>query len=175
MSMEKSPLSWHVAHTAPRAEKKVHARLEGLGYECYCPLSRVRRKWSDRMKWVYEPVFRSYVFVRIPRADMPKTLQVPGLVRFLFHEGQPAVVREGEIDIIRRFLLDFEGVSSRPITEDDSETTVLEPGSKVRVLAGMLMGHEGLVLRMRNNQLIVRITSLDQELVASIDPELIGQ
>ena len=33
--------------------------------ESYCPLNKVRKKWSDRMKTVEEPLFKSYVFARV--------------------------------------------------------------------------------------------------------------
>ena len=172
--MKNEAIPWHVAYTAPRAEKKVHEKLEQMGFESYCPLSRTKRKWSDRMKWVYEPVFRSYVFVRISRIDMPRARTISGLLTFLFQEGLPCVVRDAEIETIRLFLREYDGVTSRPVTQDSSDRELPQPGSTVHITSGMLMGQEGTVLRIRNNEVIVRIKSLGQELVASIDPMLLA-
>jgi hypothetical protein len=36
--------------------KKVNQLLADKGVERYCPLNKVRRKWSDRVKVVEEPV-----------------------------------------------------------------------------------------------------------------------
>ncbi len=55
---------WYAIYTKPRWEKKVHHLLSEKGLEAYCPLNKVTRKWSDRMKTVEEPLFKSYVFVQ---------------------------------------------------------------------------------------------------------------
>jgi transcription antitermination factor NusG len=169
---EKDPkiLPWSVAYTKPRNEKQVHLRLLQLGYETYCPLSRIKRKWSDRVKWVEEPVFRSYVFVRIPREDMGKARNIPGMLTFLFHEGKPAVIRESEIELIRSFLRDHTGVTARPLTD---KKPAPEVGQTVLINEGILMGQEGKVVRVKNREITVAIQSLGQELVATLDPDLI--
>jgi transcription antitermination factor NusG len=56
---------WYAIYTRPRWEKKVNFLLQGKGIESYCPLNKVRRKWSDRIKTIEEPLFKSYVFVKI--------------------------------------------------------------------------------------------------------------
>src|SRR5882757_7831366 len=98
---------WYVLYTKPRWEKKVYARLQELGRESYCPINRVRKKWSDRMKWVEEPLFKSYVFVRIPETDQSAIRLVSGVVNFVYWLGKPAVVKESEIGIIRKFLNEY--------------------------------------------------------------------
>lgn len=42
--------SWYVLYTAPRAEKQVRDRIDALGIECWLPLHRAPRVWSDRVK-----------------------------------------------------------------------------------------------------------------------------
>ena len=58
-------LPWYVLYTKPRNEKKVAQRLSEAGYTVYCPLQKVRRRWSDRTKVVEEPLFTSYLFIQI--------------------------------------------------------------------------------------------------------------
>ena len=64
-----SGAKWFVVYTRPRWEKKVHSLLTAKSIESYCPLHKVRRKWSDRIKLVEEPLFKSYVFVRVEDKD----------------------------------------------------------------------------------------------------------
>jgi hypothetical protein len=45
--------------------KKVYARLVEKGIETFLPLQKRLKQWSDRKKLVDEPLFRSYIFVRI--------------------------------------------------------------------------------------------------------------
>jgi hypothetical protein len=39
---------WYVVKTNSRAEKKVHERLELLGFTVYLPLVTTIKQWSDR-------------------------------------------------------------------------------------------------------------------------------
>ena len=62
---------WFAIYTRPRWEKKVNLLLQEKGVESYCPLNKVKRKWSDRVKIIEEPLFKSYVFVKV--SDEEKT------------------------------------------------------------------------------------------------------
>ncbi|HEV3249719.1 MAG TPA: transcription termination/antitermination NusG family protein, partial [Puia sp.] len=53
----KDKKKWWVVYTKPRWEKKVNQFLTEKGMESYCPLNKVRKKWSDRVKTVEEPLF----------------------------------------------------------------------------------------------------------------------
>ena len=56
---------WYAIYTRPRWEKKVYGMLMEKEVETYCPLNKVQKKWSDRLKWVEEPLFKSYLFVKV--------------------------------------------------------------------------------------------------------------
>ena len=73
--------NWNVLYTRSRCEKKVAALLSKRGIENYCPLNRVVRKWSDRHKLIYEPLFSSYVFVRPNAEDTYKTTPWPDYIK----------------------------------------------------------------------------------------------
>ena len=107
-------LAWNVLYTKSKTEKKVFERLSDLGIDVYCPCQRTLKKWSDRKKWVNEPVFKSYIFVKAPDSESQKLqiLNTPGVVRFLYWLGQPAQVRQVEIDAIRSFLGEHQSVES---------------------------------------------------------------
>ena len=64
MITNKTPL-WYAVHVMPRWEKKVYTALLEQHIETYAPLQKRLKQWSDRKKWVEEPVIRSYVFVKI--------------------------------------------------------------------------------------------------------------
>jgi Transcription termination factor nusG len=63
---------WFVLYTKPRWEKKIHQLLDAKEIENYCPLNKVSKKWSDRMKIVEEPLFKSYVFVKVSEEEQTK-------------------------------------------------------------------------------------------------------
>jgi transcription antitermination factor NusG len=159
MSMYKK--SWYAVYTKPRWEKKVYALMQEKGLEAYCPLNRVRKKWSDRIKWVNEPLFKSYVFVRIDEAELTAVRMVSGVVNFVYWLGKPARVKDSEIDVIRKFLDDYSEVIATPVS--------LQKDAKITIRRGALMDKEATVVRVMNNKVQVIIESIGFSLVALID------
>lgn len=85
---------WYALYTRAKWEKKVVALLDKKNITNYCPLNRVHKQWSDRKKVMYEPLFRSYVFVYITEKEKLTTRDTDGVLHFVMHEGKPAVIRE---------------------------------------------------------------------------------
>lgn len=152
---------WYVVYTKPRSEKKVYNLLIERGYEAYCPINKVRRKWSDRMKWVEEPLFKSYVFVRASEEEKTEVRMVNGIVNYIYWLGQPAVIRDKEIDTIRRFLNDYSEVEVMPLTISTDERVIIRKGA--------LMNREARVIKVLSNKVQVILESIGYKLVAMID------
>lgn len=79
--------SWYVLYTAPRAEKQVRDRINALGVECWLPLHRAPRVWSDRVKIVELPLFNSYLFVRCTDPELRNLTRVYGVARIVYYNG----------------------------------------------------------------------------------------
>ena len=153
--------NWYALYTKPRWEKKVFRLLTERGMEAYCPLNKVRKKWSDRIKLVEEPLFKSYVFVHTDETDKANVRLVDGVLNFVYWNGKPAIVREKEINDIRRFLNEYNDVQAFPLE--------LQPDAKVVIRSGVMMDKEAIVQRVFNNKVEVLIESLGYRLVAYID------
>ena len=52
--------AWLVIYTKPRWEKKLADQLTAKGFTVYCPTQRVKRRWSDRTKWI-DQIGRAHV------------------------------------------------------------------------------------------------------------------
>lgn len=152
---------WLAIYTRPRWEKKVNQLLIEKGLESYCPLNKVRRKWSDRVKLIEEPLFKSYVFVKVSDDDRSNVRMTAGAINFVYWDGKPAVIKEKEIKAIRRFLNEYENVQAIPMD--------LKVNQRVRVTNGTLMDHEGKVLDVRHKTAKIAIDSLGYILVAYFD------
>src|SRR6185369_1134152 len=98
---------WFAVYTKPRWEKKVSVFFTERGIESYCPLNKVHKQWSDRVKLVEEPLFKSYVFVHIPKNGQAAVRLVNGVLNFVYWLGKPAVIKQVEIDRIKRFLNEY--------------------------------------------------------------------
>ncbi len=152
---------WLAVYTRPRWEKKVNQLLIEKGLESYCPLNKIRRRWSDRIKIVEEPLFKSYVFVKVNDENRSAVRMTNGAINFVYWNGKPAVIKEKEITAIKRFLDEYENVEARPAE--------LKVNQRVRITNGTLMDKEGKVLDVRHKTVKVAIDSLGYILVAYID------
>ena len=151
---------WHAVYTKPRWEKKVAELLTKQQIENYCPLNKVWRQWSDRKKLVYEPLFKSYVFVRIEETDQSKIREVFGILNFLNWLGKPAVIRNEEIELIKQFLNDHENIQTQKCAIKVNDT--------VQITSGPFSFHKGNVLEVRNNAIKIFLPSLGYQMIAEI-------
>ena len=152
---------WLAVYTRPRWEKKVNRLLAEKGVERYCPLNKVRRKWSDRVKVIEEPLFKSYVFVNVNDDDRTSVRMTPGVINFVYWQGKPAVIKEKEISAIKRFLDEYENVEVQPLD--------VKVNQRVKITTGPLMDREGQVLEVQHKTVKIAIDSLGYVLVASVD------
>lgn len=130
--MRNNTKDWRAVYTKPRSEKKVAERLEQQGIEVYCPVQTTLKQWSDRKKKVSVPIFPSYVFLRLSEKESDLVLQDPGVLNFVYWLGQPALIRDEEIEGIRAFLSNYR----------DSTIVLVdyEKGDKVEIIEGPFKG-----------------------------------
>lgn len=137
---------WYVFYCSSRAEKKVSERLSGLGYSVFLPLHGTLKQWSDRKKWVQEPLFPGYVFVRCPSDKIAAVAGVQGVVAAVRLAGKPAYINRREVEAINRYLLS--GFHAE-VTEQ-----TFAAGDRVRVTEGPLKDMEGLFLHMEGKDFL---------------------
>ena len=153
-------MEWRVLYTKPRNEKKVFDRLVKQGFNAYCPCQKTLKHWSDRKKWVEEPLFKSYIFVKSPSGELEKRaiLETHGVVRFLYWLGEPATVKQEEIEAIQKFLGEYESV----------EIISFKSGTKLNINDGVLKGMKGVVDYQTEKEIILKVEKLGMSLVAKI-------
>ena len=151
-------LRWYALYVRSRWEKKVSELLDVKQIENYCPVQRLEKHWSDRKKVILEPLFKSYVLVRLaPKAHIP-VLQTDGVIGFVTFQGKPAVIRDEEIDIVKQFLQDHEHIQVERIDVNVND--------EVTIIHGPLMQQTGQVMEVNNRMVKVMLPSLGFALVA---------
>ncbi len=151
---------WFATYTCSRREKQVARELEERSVECFLPLYRVSHR-GDGVKFVQLPLFPSYIFVRIALRDRLHVLQVPGVVRLVSFNGQPAALEDHEIEVIRNVL--SAGVRAEPFP-------YIKIGREVEILSGPLRGLRGKVIRKNNRfRVVLSVDLLQRSIVADID------
>jgi transcription antitermination factor NusG len=120
------------------------------------------------MKTIEEPLFKSYVFVKVEVKEMTEVRFVDGVLNYVYWNGKPAIIREEEIVEIKKFLSEYEDVEVSSIE--------LKPADAVVLNTGVMMGATGRVLRvMGNNTVEVRIDSLGFILTAKFDKKTVSK
>lgn len=159
---------WYAVYTKPRWEKKIDTALIKKGVESWCPLQKVEKQWSDRKKIIEDPLFKSYVFVRIDNTERTKVLMTDGLLNFVYYLGKPAVIKNEEVEIIKRYLAEKDATISVISKEGFAEDT------KIKVNHGVFMGNEGTVLRGGRKKVYVKLESLGQVMVVEFPAEYLS-
>lgn len=161
-------MAWYVLYTKPRNEKKVAQLLTEKGIKVYCPVREEVRQWSDRKKKIFEPVFRSYIFVHLAdyKQDNVEVLTTPGTVRFLWWNSKPGIVYDFEIQAIRDFLNNYKNAE---IVVDVKE------GQRVMIKEGPLRETTGIVMNIKKNMATLYLKSLGLNLVATLPVQSLMQ
>jgi transcription antitermination factor NusG len=154
--------AWFAVNAKMQREKYVSNILRLKGYEVFLPLHRVRRRWSDRMKEIENPLFPGYIFCRFDPNEKLPILVVPGVLSIVGIGKAPLPVDENEINAIRTVVESGLPVQALPH---------FEVGYAVRIECGPLQGVEGIITDYNHDKkkLIVSITLLRRSVAVTID------
>lgn len=145
--------NWYAIYVRSKAEKKVAFELSRAGIDHYLPLKKVLKQWSDRKKWIEEPLFKSYIFVHLDQSDYYKALQIHGAVKYITFEGKAVAIPPIQIDAIRYYLNEK--------TPDEIEQHKWEKGQKVEVISGSMAGLIGNLVQLKGKHwLIIEIEAI---------------
>ena len=144
---------WWAMYTMARREKELMRRLRALDVPFYSPLVHRRtRSPSGRVRQSYVPLFPSYVFIYGSDQQRQQALSTHCVSRSLI------------VPDAARFVHDLRQIQQ--LIESDAPLTVearIEPGRRVRVRSGPMVGMEGTVIKRRGKDwLVVAVEFLQQ-------------
>ncbi len=153
--------NWYALFTRHQHEKSVAFALSNKSHEVYLPLYRSVRRWQDRAKQIWLPLFPCYVFIR---EGMDRQLQIvttPGIIHIVGWGGRPAIIPQTQLDSVRQIIESCLTVETHPY---------LQCGDRVRVKAGPLAGLEGILTRKKGMaRLVVSMEMLGRSAAVEID------
>ncbi len=154
-------LPWFALRVRTRHEANVASYLEGNGYELFLPLYMCRKRWSDRIKNVETPLFPGYLFCKFDPQDRLPILKAPGVIQIAGYNRVPVPVESSEIQAIQAVMAS--GLPNQP-------WPFLKVGDRIRIEAGPLRGHEGVLVEFKgSHRLILSITLLHRAVAVEID------
>jgi transcription antitermination factor NusG len=149
--------NWAVVHTRPRWEKKVSSLLQRQGIVVFCPLNKVRRQWSDRIKTIEQPLFNSYIFVKISSSQRTSVRTTHGVVNFVYRNGKPVLVRERTIQTIREIQNRFLHIDVLPMEQFTVAPNPRQKSQTNREVAWLPITSLGLMLFAHNSPAVIAV------------------
>ncbi|TQF70974.1 UpxY family transcription antiterminator [Pseudoalteromonas luteoviolacea] len=162
--------NWYVVYTKPNMEKKFADQITRLTFGCevYLPLLTEQKQWSDRVKSVSRPLFKSYVFVYADESEYHHIKRINGFVEYIRFNGKPSIIRTTEIDKIKNII-----ASGFPCEPAINQFTV---GQTVEIHTGSLRGYRGKLVEIKNNTLFaIEVQGLDQSLLMSVPVSMLNK
>lgn len=137
---------WYAVQTRPRHEKRVAEELNIRSVEQFLPLHNCRHRWKNGVVADVElPLFPCYLFAKVSLHDRIRLLQLPGIIGFAVNSAHPTALREDDIHALRE-LTTLCRAEPHPF---------LNVGARVRVIAGPLVGMEGILVRKKQEFRVV--------------------
>jgi transcription antitermination factor NusG len=165
VSHEHSPCAWYALYTRHQHERRVAHILTNKGFETLLPLYQTARRWKDRTKLLFLPLFPCYVFLNGGLERRLDIMTTPGIHALVSNAGQPAAIPREEIDAVRRAVESGSRVEPHPL---------LKCGERVRVKCGPLVGIEGILARKKNlYRLVLSVEMLGEAVAVEVDAFLI--
>ncbi|MDF2476433.1 MAG: hypothetical protein K0S24_1916 [Sphingobacterium sp.] len=151
---------WIVMYTKSNCERKYSEFLNDNNIVHFLPLRRVLKKWHDRNKLLHQPLFPSYVFVKLKsRQEYMTSLSCKWCNYFLKTNNTISTIEEFIISDLKKIL--------------DSETKFdisnsKNLGRKVIIQGGILNGLIGDLLEVNNKKNIqISISAIHRSLLLS--------
>jgi len=154
---------WWVVHTKSRNEKALAHDLMGRGISYFLPMIwKVRRKSRRTMRSLL-PLFGGYLFFCGSENDRVEILRTDRVANLIEVKDQQKLIRE--LQQIEQALR-----SGVPVTPHK----YLKEGQKCRVVAGPLMGLQGVISRTAGaTRLVLQVDMLGQAASVEIDVDMI--
>lgn len=156
-------MKWYAVQTYSCRERIVAQSFESQGIYHYLPLITEKHYWSDRVKIIQIPLFKSYLFIKIfpTYNNFIKILSTRGVTRILGDEKGFISVANKDIEAIANLLAT--GTKLKVMSG-------FQNGQPVKIKTGPLQDIEGTVFRMKGKTLLaINICLLGQTVLAELN------
>ena len=108
--------NWYAAYTKPHCEKIVSHSISKKGIENFCPFSYHIAQPFLQKKVLYEPLFKSYVFLKTTGHDLINlSKEIDDILSFLYWTDKLATISGDEINAIKKFSENYREIELEKI------------------------------------------------------------
>ena len=154
-------MQWYALRVRSQQERMAEAVLNGKGYDTFLPLYRSTRRWSDRTKVIYRPLFPGYLFCEFDLTQRAPVVTVCSVIQVVGFGQGPTPVDAAELEQVRRAI--GSDMSIEP-------WRYFESGQLVQVQEGPLTGLKGIFVRYHGvNRIVLSLTLIQRSIAVELD------
>ncbi len=160
--------NWYAVYTKPNCEKRVSRALNKMGIEIFFPLNYKRYPTFLRGHFVQEPLFKSFIFLRVEENYITNlSKQVKGVLSLLYWLGRPATIDNDDINAMKEFTNNFKEIVL--------ERLDVNLKNNENIIDDILLTIDGKMLMIKNRAIKMDLPSLGYTMIAKIeDKEIFG-
>jgi transcription antitermination factor NusG len=152
---------WYAAYTKPRHEKALAWTLMQRKVSYFLPLIKTKQPSIKRVRYTLTPLFTSYIFFKADNDERIRALKTNRIVQTIHVENQDLLVKE--MNVI------YQAITNRNVNEYLNK---IKTGQKVRIVAGPLIGLEGILLEQKNERsIIIEVESINKTIRVEIESD----
>ena len=153
--------NWYMVLTKEKCEKKVSTILTKKRIKNFCPVHYRQISQLSRVKYIYEPLFPSYVFAYMREDQTDSVKEITNVVNFVYWKNKLAIVQYEEIKEIREFVSAHQNIKL--------ERSRINLNIKASVVDRPPYAMDGNVVTVKNRFIKVNLPSLGFTMMAEVE------
>ncbi|NQY38213.1 MAG: hypothetical protein HRT37_25400 [Alteromonadaceae bacterium] len=168
---------WYQIYTQVNAEKKLYNKIQAYGFQAFLPIRILKRQWSDRVKTIEEPAFKSYIFAKLNYNEMRCVERLSQFCYYVSYGGSINSTGENS-DRIYPYITDKTVEQIEQILIEHPHATMednkLFKGDKITITEGSLKNYQGNLLSDPSGKKVaIKLHGMKQSLVISVPTVLL--
>jgi transcription antitermination factor NusG len=158
-------IGWYLLYTRPKYEKKVASQLAAKQANFYLPMFNTVKNYCDRVKKVSMPLFPSYVFIHLEKAqDYFTGLNTDGVLHYVRFGNEVARVADPVIEDLK-LLAEHGGELEVSFSE-------FQKGQTLAISEGPLAGLTcEMIQYKRKKHILVRVNLLNRNILLEMNTQ----
>ena len=159
---------WYTLYIKPRHEKFVEAELKKKGIDAFTPKVKIKKRWSDRTKYIEEPIFKSYCFAKFNLQARTKVFSKKGVLVVVNFNRNYLPLEDSVIQSLKILIENDLKIDPYPY---------LKIGERISIRKGSLKGFEGHILEKGNNSamLVVSVEAIASSVKCVVDANFVDK
>ncbi|MDQ2078312.1 transcription/translation regulatory transformer protein RfaH [Marinimicrobium sp. ABcell2] len=144
--------TWYLVQCKAREAFRAQEHLANQGFECFLPTHPVKRTQRQKTRWVTEPLFPHYLFIRLTDASNWGVIRsTRGVAKVVSFNGQPRPVADSLVAALQHHCALLNGEEPAPL---------FKTGEKVVITEGCFRELEAVVQATKGEERVVLLLTL---------------